>query len=117
MTPPRTAPGLLARLLGRLRLALNRSEEPPMSRLHFVVYTRRGCHLCDEAWAQLDAARAVHGFALSAVDVDQDPALQEEHGLCVPVVAVNGKVRFRGRVNPVLLARLLEAERQRSQTT
>jgi hypothetical protein len=28
----------------------------------------------------------------------------------VPVVAVNGKVRFRGKVNPVLLNRLLEAE-------
>jgi hypothetical protein len=28
----------------------------------------------------------------------------------VPVVLINGKVRFRGQVNPVLLARLLRAE-------
>lgn len=27
----------------------------------------------------------------------------------VPVVALNGKVRFRGQVNPVLLERLLRA--------
>ena len=27
-----------------------------------------------------------------------------------PVVLVNGKVRFRGRINPVLLTRLLRAE-------
>ena len=31
------------------------------------------------------------------------------HGLSVPVVAIDGKIRFRGVVNPVLLERLLAA--------
>jgi len=79
-------------------------------RLNVVMYTRRGCHLCDAAWEQLEGARRRYGFALTARDVDADAELAAEHGDCVPVVTVNGKVRFRGTVNPVLLERLLMAE-------
>jgi glutaredoxin len=79
-------------------------------RLSVVMYTRRGCHLCEAAWERLDEARRRYGFALTARDVDADPRLVAEHGDCVPVVTVNGKVRFRGAVNPVLLERLLRAE-------
>jgi glutaredoxin len=75
-----------------------------------VLYTRQGCHLCDEAHAVLERARARFGFALALVDVDGDPELARLYGLEVPVVAVDGQVRFRGRVNPVLLHRLLRAK-------
>jgi hypothetical protein len=74
-----------------------------------VMFTRAGCCLCEEAWQQLEQAQRRHGFALSQTDVDGDPRLAELYGSCVPVVQVNGKVRFRGRINPVLLRRLLEA--------
>jgi len=74
-----------------------------------VMYTRRGCHLCEQAWAQLEEARRAHGFALSQVDVDAEPELARQYGECVPVVVVNGRVRFRGVINPVLLRRLLHA--------
>ena len=42
------------------------------------------------------------------MDVDADPALAAEHGEQVPVVAVDGRIRFRGIVNPILLRRLFE---------
>jgi hypothetical protein len=74
------------------------------------MYTRRGCHLCDAAWVRLEQARRRYGFRLSAADVDASPELAAAFGQCVPVVTVNGKVRFRGAVNTVLLARLLRAE-------
>jgi predicted thioredoxin/glutaredoxin len=81
--------------------------------LDVKVYTRRGCHLCDVAWEQLRQRQGRAGFRLSAVDVDSDPRLIEQYGTCVPVVAVNGRVRFRGVVNPVLLDRLLLGETRR----
>jgi glutaredoxin len=74
---------------------------------HVLFYTRNGCHLCDQAWEVVTAAQRRYGFTLKRVDVDADPALAAEHGECVPVVAIDGKVRFRGRVNAVLLERIL----------
>jgi glutaredoxin len=73
-----------------------------------VMYTRRGCHLCEQAWQQLEQAQQCYHFALREVDVDEDVQLVREYGECVPVVVVNGRVRFRGVINPVLLRRLLE---------
>jgi glutaredoxin len=74
-----------------------------------VMYTRQGCHLCEDAWELLEQARREYGFALRQVDIDEDPQLVRAYGECVPVVAVNGRVRFRGTVNRVLLRRLLES--------
>lgn len=71
-----------------------------------VLYTRAGCHLCDEALAVL------HRFGLSPrlIDIDADPQLRERYNECVPVVEIDGQERFRGRVNEVLLARLLASK-------
>jgi glutaredoxin len=73
------------------------------------MYTRQGCHLCEQAWELLERARRRHGFDLRQVDIDGDPALREQHGLHVPVVEVDGRVYFRGVVNAVLLERLFNA--------
>ena len=78
------------------------------------MYTREGCHLCQDAWQLLSAAQKRHGFTLEAVDVDGDPELVALYGEWVPVVTVNGEVRFRGGVNKVLLDRLLEAASRRA---
>jgi glutaredoxin len=75
-----------------------------------VLYTRQGCHLCEQAWEVLQKARQRFGFRLKVVDVDGEADLAARHGDCVPVVTVNGKVRFRGAVNPAWLTRLLRAE-------
>lgn len=68
-----------------------------------LLYTRDGCHLCDQAAEVL----ARHGLAYESVDVDQDPELRARYNECVPVVVIDGKERFRGRVDELLLRRLL----------
>ena len=77
--------------------------------MQVVMYTRAGCHLCETAWQRLEEAQQRYGFVLTAQDVDADPALVAEHGECVPVVVIDGNVRFRGQINAVLLERLLRA--------
>jgi glutaredoxin len=72
--------------------------------LDVVVYTRQGCHLCDDA---ADLLRR-HGLEPQLIDIDQDPQLCSQFNTCIPVVTIDGKQRFRGRVNPVLLRRLLK---------
>jgi glutaredoxin len=92
------------------------AKRPPLAtleRLQIVVYTRIGCHLCTAAWERLRHEHERYRFELMEVDVDTDPDLTARFGDSVPVVTVDGKVRFRGVVNPVLLARLLAAEAAR----
>ena len=90
-----------------------RRPPPDLGHLEMILYTRVGCHLCETAWECLCRAQHRYRFAVTVVDVDTDPVLAARHGDSVPVVTVNGQVRFRGAVNPVLLARLLEAEAAR----
>lgn len=70
-----------------------------------ILYTREGCHLCDHAKAILEE----HGLVVESVDIDQDPELLQKYNFTIPVVQIDGKIRFRGRVHPVLLKRLLQA--------
>jgi glutaredoxin len=88
---------------------LRRRFPPRPTGLTLVVYTRPGCHLCEEAWRYLQGQQRRYSFTLEERDVDAEPELAGQYGEWVPVVAVNGKVRFRGRINPVLLERLLHA--------
>lgn len=75
--------------------------------LDVKVFTRAGCHLCDEAVELL----GTYGLKPTLIDIDQDPLWREAYDRCVPVVMLDGKVRFRGRINEVLLRRLLAQSR------
>jgi glutaredoxin len=72
-----------------------------------VLYTRRGCHLCDDALAVLQR----HGLTPLLVDIDAREDLRQRYTDCVPVVELDGQERFRGHVNVVLLQRLLSHAR------
>src|SRR6188472_4514945 len=78
--------------------------------LNFTVYTRAQCCCCHTAIDLLRDAQKRYGFTINEIDIDTDPELVAKYNTEVPVVAVNGKVRFRGVVNPSLLERLLAAE-------
>jgi hypothetical protein len=64
-------------------------------------------------WDEISRLRERYHLVVELTDVDSSPELVAQHGDWVPVVVVNGKVRFRGTVNPVLLERLLRAESRR----
>lgn len=72
-----------------------------------ILYTREGCHLCEDAKALLRAC----GLAVEEIDIDGDEQLKRQFDTCVPVVEIDGKIRFRGRINEVLLRRLLAGRR------
>jgi glutaredoxin len=73
-----------------------------------ALYTRPGCHLCDVAKDTLMHHRR-HLPELEEVNIESDPALKERFGTEIPVVEIDGRVRFRGRVDEVLLRRLIDA--------
>lgn len=73
-----------------------------------VLYSRPGCHLCDEARTVLLAERERTDFAFEEVNVETDDALELEYGIRIPVVLIDGQEAFEISVDGPALARALE---------
>ncbi|MGH9670360.1 MAG: glutaredoxin family protein [Terriglobales bacterium] len=70
-----------------------------MPSLHQVVlYTRAGCHLCDQVKSTLARLEKCGGFTWKELDVDSDPELVRQFGEQVPVVFIDGKKAFKYRM-------------------
>ena len=72
-----------------------------------VVYAKEDCGLCYDVFNLLDRYEE-YLPEIDVVEIDTYPALEEEFGDCVPVVEIDGKVRFRGRINESLFRRMIE---------
>ncbi|MGH2925964.1 MAG: glutaredoxin family protein [Solirubrobacterales bacterium] len=72
-----------------------------------VLYGRDGCHLCDEARAEIEAIRADRGFEVREVDIERDEALHARYLERIPVVELDGEVVSELAFEPArLLVRL-----------
>jgi glutaredoxin len=83
---------------------------PKLARMTVTLYTRAQCCCCGTAREILEEYREQHGFVFEEVDAT-DPSLVDLIGPTVPVIAIDGKIRFRGEVNRVLFERLIDAKR------
>ena len=72
-----------------------------------LLYSRPGCHLCDDARAVVEAVCAELGERFEEVSIDDDPALRERFGEEIPVTFVDGRQHDFWRVDPVRLRRAL----------
>ena len=59
-----------------------------------VLYTRSGCHLCDEARSAILSVLTREPFSFDEVDIDTDDDLMRDYGIRIPVVTVDGEERF-----------------------
>ena len=75
-----------------------------------TLYTRPGCHLCDEAREAILALREVlPPFELSEVNIEQDDGLLARYLERIPVVALDGEELSDYFVDEVALRARLEA--------
>ena len=76
-----------------------------------TLYSRPGCHLCDEARQALERVRQQAPFELHEVDIERDDALHARYLERLPVVAVDGEEVFEYFVDETaLLRRILYRE-------
>lgn len=76
-----------------------------------TLYTRAGCHLCEQARAVVERARRRVAFELRVIDIDGETDLKSRYNEDVPVIAVDGRDLFRWSVDEeALVARLAETE-------
>ena len=59
-----------------------------------TLFGRPGCHLCDEARADLEAVRTELPFALEERNIEEDDALLRRYLERIPVVALDGEELF-----------------------
>ena len=63
-----------------------------------VVYTKPGCHLCEDACAAVARIAADVGARWEAVDISGDEALMAQWAEYIPVIVVDGEVHDWFRV-------------------
>jgi len=64
-----------------------------------VVYSRKGCHLCEIVKETLIKLQRRGGFTWSEVDVDSDDELRRQFTDEVPVVFIDGRKAFKYRMD------------------
>ncbi len=81
-----------------------------------TLYSRPGCHLCDEMKEILyPVARACH-CTVAEVDISGDPDLEARYGTEIPVLLINGRKAFKYRLTERALRARLRAEPDPSAT-
>jgi hypothetical protein len=74
-----------------------------------TLYSRPGCHLCDEMKATIVEAAASIPLTLEQVDISSDPELERRYGLEIPVLLIDGRKVAKFRVGRADLLRMLRA--------
>jgi len=64
-----------------------------------VVYSRKGCHLCEIVKESLVKLERRGGFTWREIDVDSNEDLRRQFTDEVPVVFINGRKAFKYRMN------------------
>jgi glutaredoxin len=76
--------------------------------LDVTLYTRPGCHLCEEAKSAMAPLLAEFGARLREVNVDEDSVLRERYGCDVPVIFLGKRKVAKHRVVGAQFRRRLE---------
>jgi glutaredoxin len=83
---------------GRLQLAGPRDV---------TIYSRPGCHLCEEAKAQIAPLLEEFGARLTEINIDEDSQLRARYDCVVPVIFLGARMAAKHRVDVVQFRRQL----------
>ena len=75
------------------------------------LYSRPGCHLCDEMKAVIARVARAVPLTLHEIDISRDHELEVRYGLEIPVLEIEGRKAAKYRITEEELTRLLKAGR------
>ena len=64
-----------------------------------ILYSKPGCHLCEEMKAEIDNADCAGLFQLEEINIESDETLLARYRYDIPVLLVNGIEAFKHRVS------------------
>jgi glutaredoxin len=74
---------------------------------HVTIYSRPGCHLCDEMKAVVARVARTLPLRIEEIDISTDPALEARYGREIPVLMVEGRKAAKYRIAEEELRRVL----------
>ena len=77
-----------------------------------TVYSRHGCHLCEDAEKTLQDLQKELNFEMEVIYIDVNETLEKLYGHEVPVIHINGEHHDFFRVNPERFRASLEKHRR-----
>jgi len=77
--------------------------------IRLTIYSRPGCHLCDEMKAVVTRVGRRIAIDLEEVDISGNPDLEARYGLEIPVLMVDGRKAAKYRISEEDLRRLIAA--------
>ena len=77
-----------------------------------TVYSRHGCHLCENAVNTLESMREELAFEIEIIYIDDNPELEKLYGNEVPVIHINGEHHDFYKVDPERFRTSLEKHRR-----
>ena len=78
-----------------------------------TVYSRHGCHLCENAVNTLEGLREELAFEIEIIYIDGNSELEKLYGEQIPVIHIDGEHHDFWRVDPERFRSSLEKHRQR----
>jgi glutaredoxin len=77
-----------------------------------TIYSRQGCHLCEDAHATLESLREELNFEIEVINIDNDAELIKLYSDQVPVIHIDGEHHDFYKVDPTRFRSSLEKHRQ-----
>jgi glutaredoxin len=65
---------------------------------HVTLYTKPGCHLCEEAKREMQAAGIADEYTFEEVNIEEDAESYERYKFEIPVITVDGRKAFKYRL-------------------
>jgi glutaredoxin len=78
-----------------------------------TLYTRPGCHLCEEAKTAIAPLLREFAAVLREVNIEKDEALEELYGLDIPVIFIGARKAAKHRVDVQQFRRQLEKSKSK----
>ena len=76
--------------------------------MRLTLYSKPGCHLCEDVRATLEELKGDHTFALDEIDITTDAELLARFRFDIPVLLRDGKEVARGRITDRELIEILK---------
>jgi glutaredoxin len=73
-----------------------------------TLYTRPGCHLCEDAKAAIAPLLREFDASLHEVNIDKDEVLEERYGWDIPVIFIGARKAAKHRVDVGQIRRQLQ---------